>query len=180
MILISIWRINLQSYLLLYIVEYYKSTEPATPSNTGFDPTKLGGPATSVTISPPDGVGTTYVWFRAVDKTDTNKVSNWSNMVEVNIDKATPATPKIVASDGIATNVAHTENFVLVFGGGNNPSGNTYYYGWSSAAITNIADPSYIEINIEEIAATQTLYVKSCSKANLSNCSAVAQYVVKK
>lgn len=157
-----------------YNYQYFISDNPIIPSNEA----DINNVVNNQVVINENG--THYIWFRAVDKTDTNKVSNWSNMVEVNIDKVTPATPKIVASDDIASDVAHPDSFVLVFGGGNNPSGNTYYYGWSSASITSVADPSYIEIDIDAIASTQTLYVKSCSKANLSNCSAVAQYVVKK
>lgn len=144
--------------------EYYTSTN-------GVAPTKYvsvtGRTSNKVTISEE---GTTYIWYRVVDKS--GNVSNWSNRQEANIDKATPPAPTITASDSISSGGKHTQVFLLTFGGGENVSGNSYYYGTTSNPTTMST-----AINVPELYNNQTIYVKSCSGANI--CSSVSSYVVK-
>lgn len=149
--------------------EYYISENGATPSKyvtpTGIKST----PTTSekaVTISEN---GIHYVWVRTVDKN--GNISDWSNRQVANIDKETPAVPIITASDNITSGNLHTKNFVLTFGGGNNISGNSYYYGTTSNPTTMATS---VAITPEDDG--KKIYVKSCSGANI--CSDTKTYIV--
>ncbi len=159
-----------------YNYQYYSSTDPVLPS---INPTPAPQPVngTSVTIGTQ---GTTYVWFRAVSKTDSNKVSDWSNRQEIHIDKNKPQVPKILADDGVASNGTHKTDFVLEFDGGNSPSGNVYYAGTTNTSNLTEVPYGYINISLENTANGTTYYVKACSKINLSNCSDAAMYIIKK
>ena len=139
------------------------SNQPRTPSKYKY-PT--GSTNNSVTIS---DNGTNYIWYRVVNKS--GNISGWSNRQTANIDKETPDIPVITASDNIASGNLHTKNFVLTFGGGDNVSGNSYYYGTTSNP-TNVA--TAIPITQEDNG--KRIYVKSCSGANI--CSETKSYVV--
>ena len=143
--------------------EYYKSSSGTKPSRFV---TPSGTTSNTVTIS---DAGTTYIWYRVVDKT--GNVSGWSNREIVNIDKETPPVPTITPSDGIASGNLHTNNFILTFGGSDNISGNTYYYGLTT-------DPTEVATAIEVTPEYngKRIYVKSCSGAIL--CSDTKSYVV--
>ncbi len=144
--------------------EYYTSTSPATPTAyvevTGITDNR-------VVISEE---GTTYVWYRVVDKE--GNISKWSNREIVNIDWTEPVAPTITSLDGISSGGKHTSEFVLMFGGGNNISGNSYYYGTSSNALTQTA--SSIKVTAEMNG--QTIYVQSCSGSAI--CGPTTSYVV--
>ena len=159
-----------------YTYQYYISDNPVIPSNTV---TVQQVPSTNkVELK---NSGSYYVWFRKKsNEPGTNLVSNWSNMVEVNIDKETPSLPTISASDGIANNQVHTENFVLVVSGGNNLSGNTYKYGFTSNPTEDLTDGFYEYDLSTQTTATKTFYVKACSKAAPNKCGQVASYIIKK
>ena len=152
--------------------EYYLSETPTTPTrNVAIPSTQVLTPTSNpkATIS---ADGTTYVWFRVVDKN--NEVSKWSNREEANIDKATPANPSIVASDSKGSGTTHTSSFALTFSVATpNVSGNTFYYGTSQSDLTNIAS----SISIDSTFNNQTIYVKACSSSN--KCSGVSSYIVK-
>ena len=154
-----------------YSYEYYKSTEPATPSNTGFDPTKLGGPATSVTISPPAGVGTTYVWFRATKmENGVKKVSNWSNRVEAHIDNTTPVMDDIKSDDSIPSGSAHVSSFILMFNITSNSPAGVYY-----KVNNNVIPYDYYEVDFDTTATNTTFNVVACNVIT-NACSAQKQY----
>ena len=144
--------------------EYYTSNSGITPKES----VAATGTTTNGNLTISDD-GTTHIWYRVVDKSG-NK-SNWSNKQVANIDKATPTNPVITASDGISSGGKHSGSFTLTFGGGNNISGNTYYYGTTSNP-TNIATA----INITSSDNGKTYYVKSCSGANI--CSSAVSYKV--
>ena len=144
--------------------EYYKSTTSTTPSKYT---TPTGTTSNSVTISEN---GTTYIWYRVVDKS--GNISNWSNRQTANIDKTTPTAPVITASDNITSGNLHKKNFVLTFGGSNNVSGNSYYYGTTSNPTTMAT-----ALAITPSDNGKRIYVKSCSGANV--CSTTKDYVIK-
>ena len=56
---------------------------------------------------------------------------------QIKLDKATPATPAITATDGITSGNWHTANVTLNFSGASSTSGITYYYGTSSSSMTS-------------------------------------------
>ena len=114
--------------------------------------------------------GTTYIWYRVVDKA--GNISRWSNRQSINIDRTQPEAPTITALDGISSGGTHTSEFVLMFGGGNNISGNTYYYG-PTPNPTEMAT----SINVTSEMNGLTLYVKSCNGANI--CGPTSTYVVR-
>lgn len=145
--------------------EYYTSNDDG---NTPLPNVSPSGTGSSLVVSTN---GITYVWFRTIDKND--KKSKWSNRQRVLIDKVTPTTPTITASDGIASGSTHTDNFTLFISGGNNVSGNTYYYGTSSSNITTKGS----SIDITSSNRGITYYVKSCRGAT-NVCSSTTSYRV--
>lgn len=143
--------------------EYYISTNPSQPSAYV---TVTGTTDNKVTISEE---GTTYIWYRVVDKS--GNVSKWSNREVANIDKTNPPAPTITPSDNISSGGIHTNEFVLMFGGTDNISGNSYYYG-NSETQTEMST----SINVTADMNGQTIYVKSCNGANV--CGPTSTYVV--
>lgn len=143
--------------------EYYISDFGNTPSRYQ-EPTGTTG--NEVTISQ---TGIYYIWYRGVD--NNGNVSAWSNREIANIDKETPTLPVITASDNIASGNLHTKDFVLTFGGGENISGNSYYWGTTSNPTTMATS-----IAITPEYNGKRIYVKSCSGANI--CSDTKSYVV--
>ena len=113
--------------------------------------------------------GTTYIWYRVVDKN--GNVSKWSNRQVANIDRTQPDAPTITAFDGISSGGKHESEFTLMFGGGNNISGNSYYYG-----TTNNPTEMATSINVTADMNGQTIYVKSCNGANI--CSSTSSYLI--
>lgn len=143
--------------------DYLISIEGDTPSKY-VEPT--GSTQNSITISEN---GIHYIWYRVVDKS--GNISDWSNRQIANIDKKTPLVPIITASDNIISGNLHTKNFVLIFGGGENESGNSYYYGTSTNPTTMA---TAVAITPEDNG--KRIYVKSCSGANI--CSETKSYVI--
>ena len=144
--------------------DYYVSKNNTKPSKYI---EKTGITSNKVTLTED---GTFHIWYRVVDR-DGN-VSGWSNRQDVNIDKEVPSDPIITASDGVTSGNSHDSNFILTFGGGDNISGNSYYWG-TTVPPTNMA--TAIEITKEFDG--QRIYVHSCSGSNI--CSAKKSYVVK-
>ncbi len=143
--------------------DYYVSKSNTKPSKYV---EKTGTTSNKVTITEN---GTSYIWFRVVDKS--GNVSNWSNRQIVNIDKEIPTEPIITSSDNISSGNIHQNNFILTFGGGDNISGNSYYYGTDQNA-TEMS--TAIEVTPEYNG--KRIYVKSCSGANI--CSNIKSYLV--
>jgi len=89
------------------------------------------------------------------------------------LDKGTPATPTISATDGIGSGNWHTANVTLNFSGSSSTSGITYYYGTSTSSMTSTGSSAS---RTSDTAGT-TYYVKACNGAG--TCSSNASYQVK-
>ena len=74
----------------------------------------------------------------------------------------------------------HTENFVLLVSGGNNLSGNTYKYGFTSNPTQDLLEGLYEYDLSTQASASQTFYVKACSKVDPPKCGPAASYTIKK
>ncbi len=103
-----------------------------------------------------------------------NGVGTCSQIVsyELKLDKSTPATPVLTASDGKASGSWHTANTTLNASGSSAISNVTYYIDASSNPTT-----SRSSIQITANTASTTYYAKACSGSGI--CSSVASYNLK-
>ena len=92
--------------------------------------------------------------------------------VNVYVDKVVPTKPKIDASDELESGKWHKIDHTLIYSGGTNLSGNTYYYGTNPNPTTR---GSRTAMNTNTTGTTY--YVQSCSGAGL--CSGNSTYVEK-
>ncbi|MBE6147626.1 MAG: hypothetical protein E7168_04765, partial [Firmicutes bacterium] len=139
-------------------VTYYYGTSTSSMTSTG----------SSVSYST-NTSGVTY-YVKACNGAGT---CSGNSSYQIKLDKSTPATPTITASDGKTSGSWHTANVTLNFSGASSTSGITYYYGTSTSSMTSTGSSVSYSTNTSGV----TYYVKACNGAG--TCSSNANYQIK-
>ena len=142
-------------------ITYYYGTSTSAMTKQG----------SSVTISS-NTSGVTYY----VKACSGSGVCSTNSSYVVKLDKTTPSAPTLTATDGITSGKWHTANFTLNATGGENISGNTYYYK-ANQAVTLANGTVGAAYAGNGDTASYTYYVMVCSGAGL--CSGNSSYTIK-
>ena len=140
-------------------ITYYYGTSTSSMTSTGSSVSRTS-----------DTSGLTY-YVKACNGAGVCSTSNAS--YQIKLDKGTPATPTITASDGITSGNWHTANVTLNFSGASSTSGITYYYGTSTSSMTSTGSSVSYSTNTTGV----TYYVKACNGAG--TCSGNSSYQIK-